>query len=255
VKNNLFPDLPRPIIFGHRGYSAVAPENTMSAFQACVDHDIRAIELDIHLCATGELVVTHDHSLKRVSGTEGIVEYMDYDALQHIDVGSWFSPEFTKERIPLLKEVFDAFGSSCFFDIELKSREKKDFGLALAAAALIREYRLEKRVLISSFNPLQLNYFKKHSGGKIPTAIIFSEDPEVPKFLRRGFGRFMTRCTVVKPEYLQLTEQRARKLQKRYFVFTWTVDEPELIREMASYQADGIISNDPVLVRKIITSL
>lgn len=253
MKTDLFPELIRPIIIAHRGYSALAPENTMSAFQTCIVHHVTVIELDIHLCASGELVVIHDHSLKRVSGLDGIVEDMHYSDLGRIDVGSWFSPEFSGERIPLLREVFDAFGSSCYFDIELKSRNKDDFGLALSTCKLIKEFQLEQRVMVSSFNPLQIRYIEKHSRRTIPTAVIYADDPEVPKLLRRGFGKYLTRCSALKPEYEQINERNIRRMKKRYHVFSWTVDDPQVVQQMAACGVDGIICNDPVQVGQMLT--
>jgi len=58
----------RPLLFGHRGYSLLAPENTMKAFDLCAERNIPGVELDVHLCKTGELVVIHDHNLRRLSG-------------------------------------------------------------------------------------------------------------------------------------------------------------------------------------------
>jgi glycerophosphoryl diester phosphodiesterase len=59
----------------------------MESFQSCADQGVQAIELDIHLCATGELVVTHDFNVKRVSGYDGLVEQMSFNQLRALDAG------------------------------------------------------------------------------------------------------------------------------------------------------------------------
>jgi len=56
----LLPDRPRPLLFAHRGCSSLAPENTMAAFATALRVGSPGVELDVHRCATGELVVAHD---------------------------------------------------------------------------------------------------------------------------------------------------------------------------------------------------
>ena len=54
-------------IFAHRGASAYAPENTLEAFKMAVDMGAHGVELDVHICRSGELVVAHDETIERVS--------------------------------------------------------------------------------------------------------------------------------------------------------------------------------------------
>ncbi|MDD2296482.1 MAG: glycerophosphodiester phosphodiesterase family protein, partial [Sphaerochaetaceae bacterium] len=105
----LFPHAKRPLLFGHRGYSELAPENTMAAFDLCVTHEIPGIEIDVHLCKTGELVVIHDHDLLRLAGVENTVEEMSLTELKQLDVGSHKDKKFAGERIPLLEELFTTY--------------------------------------------------------------------------------------------------------------------------------------------------
>ena len=67
-KKKLFPFTRYPLLFAHRGCSNAAPENTMAAFQKVLDYNIPGVELDVHICRTGELLVTHDFNLHRVTG-------------------------------------------------------------------------------------------------------------------------------------------------------------------------------------------
>jgi glycerophosphoryl diester phosphodiesterase len=76
---SLFPGLPRPLLFGHRGCSYAAPENTMQAIELCVMHRIPAVEIDIHLTLDGKLVLTHDFNIKRVSGIDAVIEKTTWD--------------------------------------------------------------------------------------------------------------------------------------------------------------------------------
>ncbi len=254
MHNFLLPGLSSPAVFGHRGYSAAAPENTFSAFHACRDHDVPGIEIDIHLCASGELVVFHDHDTQRITGTPGTVELMSLKELKKLDAGSWFSPSFKGEKIPTLEEVFKTFGSSFYYNIEMKSRRKDDFGLAEKTCRLIEKYSLTRRCIVSSFNPLQVRYVEKHSLTDISTAVIFADDPEVPKLLRHGLGRILVKGMMLQVEYAQITKRWYRRFhdKKGYRVIGWTMDDPGIIKKALALGVEGIISNDPVQTLELV---
>ena len=115
-----------PLIFGHRGAAAVAPENTLVSFQAAFDAGAAGIEFDVQLAADGEPVCLHDETPTRTAALpDGIrtarwARVTDCAAaeLQKIDVGTWFNAkfpglaksEFAGAGIPTLREVFARFG-------------------------------------------------------------------------------------------------------------------------------------------------
>lgn len=240
----------KPLVFGHRGFSALAPENTLSAFALCVEKGIEAVEFDVHECKSGELVIIHDHSLQRVAQVEGVVEESDYKFLASLDVGSHKGPEFAGEKIPLLSELFEQFGSALLYDIELKTYEKKDSGLALKTYNLIKQFKLENRCLISSFNPFAVRWFNRVSQGTIPTAIIYSETKELPKMFHHGWGRHIAKASMLKPDYLQVDAQSIAKLQQRrgYPMIAWTVNSATECRRLLDLGIDGLIGDDPLML-------
>ena len=71
-----------PLLFGHRGYSHLAPENTLPAFQALIDHGIPGVELDVQRCRSGEVVVLHDTDVQRITGKSARVENLSFQELQ-----------------------------------------------------------------------------------------------------------------------------------------------------------------------------
>ncbi len=249
------PDFPRPLIFAHRGISTRAPENTRASFGLAIEAGIPGIELDVHLSADGELVVIHDHYTGRTapgsvavsdspSGYE--VEKTSWDTMRRLDAGSWKAPSFSSERFMLLKELFAWAGERVYYDIELKSRVKDDYGLEKALAREIAVSGLARRCLVSSFNPFALARFKRLSPG-IPTGIIWSRTTELPFFLRRGEGRWIASADYLKPDH-RLAKPLARLVWHTTGGGTfipWTVDTPEEARRLLSLRAEGIISNDP----------
>ena len=245
----LFAGVPRPLLFGHRGYSSVAPENTMEAFDLCVGRGIPGAELDVHLCKSGELVIIHDHELQRLAGIDAVVEDSTYAELRQLDVGSHKDPRFAGARIPLLSELFSRHGRSLYYDVELKVRGTKDTGIARKTWELIRSHGLEDRCLVSSFNPFAIRRFNAVSHNAIPTAVIYCEDEEVPRILQHGWGRHIARATVLKPEWIQVNGPMMNRFSRRkgYPVLVWTVDEKEKGLKLLEQGVEGLISNDPSL--------
>jgi glycerophosphoryl diester phosphodiesterase len=237
----------RTLIIGHRGCPKLAPENTMASFDVCIEKNIPAIELDVHICESGELVVTHDFNLKRVTGYDGLVAETPYKKILELDAGSFFNPEFSAERIPKLNEIFEKYGNSLHYDIELKSRSMKDKQLCEKVWGMIQKFSLEDVCMISSFNPFQVRTFRKITEDTIPTAVIYSDTPEIPRLLRHGAGRYIASCSVLKPNRQLLSESVFNKdsLRKGYPIITWTVDDIKEAKRFIDLGVCGIISNNP----------
>ncbi len=243
---NILPGAERPLIFAHRGYSSIAPENTLASFSEALNRGVPGVELDIHLAAGGELVVTHDDNLKRVTGLDKKVENTDLAEIKKLDAGGWKDAGYSGERIPLLEEVFDLLGDKVYYDIEIKSRMRSESGIEKKLYELIKQYKLNERCIVSSFNPLPLKYFKNYSK-EVPTAIIYCNDDELPWYLRLGEGKWIGNTDILKPEHVKVNSLSMffNKSIGGRPVLPWTVDDPEIVKKLISKGVDGIISNDP----------
>ena len=251
----IFPGIARPLFFAHRGLSSRAPENTLAAFNLARNEKIPGIELDVHLCASGELVIFHDDTTKRVTDSNLRIEETTYSKLKKLDIGSWFSKEFSDERIPLLQDLFDLTGNEVYYDIEIKTRAKNNSELTSKLYTLIKKNNLEEHCLISSFNPLVLKDFSKLTK-TIPTAIIYSNDQELPFYLRGGLGEYIGKTSIIKPDKKITTKRKNQKKHKRgKLVIPWTVDDPEEMKTLLEYGVDGIVSNRPdILIKSLYKS-
>lgn len=229
----------KPMLFGHRGSSADHPENTIPSFADCLEHRIDGIELDVHLCKSGELVVVHDDDLKRVAQYDKKIADLTYEELTHIDVGNG-------EHVPLLKDVFDLGGMSLYYDIEIKAGDTKNLGLEKLLFGEIQGMNLASRCMISSFNPVSLLRFKRISRNTIPTALIYSDEPSVPKMLRHGGGRYIAR-----PSYLKPSKQEFANAPASYQTCPWTIDDRDEAKKFLESGASGIISNDPKALKDL----
>lgn len=239
-KKNL--PFPKPLLFGHRGYSSLKAENTLAAFQLCIEKGIPGVELDVQLCKTGELVIVHDANMQRVSGRDALVAELSFDELRSLDVGEG-------QQVPLLSELFELCGEKLYYDIELKVPGLPDGGLAKKTWQTITAFGLEGRCMISSFNPLALRRFNRISKKALPSAVIFDESPSIPKIFQHGWGRHIARATYMKPPLAQLDEAFVQKFKERkhYPLCVWTVDDLADGQRALEMGADGLISNDPAL--------
>jgi len=246
---SVLPDIPRPLVFGHRGMPADYPENTMISFRAACAAGVPGIELDVHLTADRRLAVIHDDSTERTcrdsrgAAVSLAIEQTDWMQLSSLSAGVWKGSAFTGEKIPLLDEVLEALGKDCYFDIELKTRSTSDAGLEQLTARTIRAFGLQNRCIVSSFNPFPLRIFKKYAP-EIPTAIIWSRSRELYWFLRHGEGYFLAHADILKPEHM-LVQQDAWFMKLGKPVIPWAVDERETADRLLAAGCEGLISNQP----------
>lgn len=141
------------LIFAHRGFSASFPENTMRAFFEAEKEQADGIELDVHLTKDWEPVVIHDEKVDRTTNGTGYVKEFTFKQLRMLNA-AWHNKKIIrKEPIPSLREVFEWLATNDLFcNVELKTEKIPYEGIEQIVASLIREYRLEKRIIVSSFN-------------------------------------------------------------------------------------------------------
>ena len=252
----------RPLILGHRGASAVAPENTLAAFSRAMSDGADGIEFDVRLARDRIPVVIHDATLKRTGLIQRVVSELTAKELQKIDVGSWFadrtrSPQssFIAEKLPLLEQVCELFrDSDGFLYIEMKCDKDDGPVLAEAVVRLARDSGLAERVVVESFDLSAIAAVKKEDP-TIRTAALFE-----PKFSRpissvRRLRMIDTACDLGADEIaLHHSLASARVVEKArqagLEIVVWTVADPAWIEIARSLGIKALITNDPAsLVR------
>lgn len=236
-----------PTYIAHRGASTLAPENSLAAFGLTRKLGGKAIELDVHLCKSGELVVTHDHYLDRIAGCHLKIEELDYSELLKIDTGSFFNKKFpeqanasySNERIPTLDMVFETAGPEMYFDIEMKVNAHSYDELAQATALCLGRHN-RNNCIVSSFHPLALRAYKKYGTEK--TAAIYCSYKEVPFIMRHKECLYLSCADIKKPSF-----ETAFKSQKfetgRKPVLVWTVDSTSVAQTLLENNVSSIITN------------
>lgn len=154
-----------PVLFGHRGTTLHAPENTLPAFAWALEQGGDGLEVDIRLSADGELVVIHDARTGRTTddATDRRIADLTLAEIKMLDAGAWFDPAYAGTRVPTLREVVETFDDPAV----LLLLDMKGEGIGAATVAAIRELGIAERALMSSFDEALL-------------AQVHAELPDVP---------------------------------------------------------------------------
>ncbi len=239
-----------PLILGHRGASAHAPENTLAAFTLARQQAADGIELDAKLSADGAIVVIHDQTVDRTTGGSGKVSSLRLAELKALDAGSHFSAVFKGEPIPTLEEVFTEVGRDLLVNVELTNYASLRDPLPEKVADLIRRMGMEKRVLISSFSPTNLVRFRRRLTG-VPLGLLTLEG--APGVLVRSLAGGLVPNQALHPYYSDVSASLVERYHRRgRRVNVWTVNQPEEMRRLAALKVDAIITDDPALARQVL---
>lgn len=246
-----------PLIIGHRGASAVAPENTMAAFREAIAVGANGIEFDVRLTRDGIPVVIHDSTLQRTGGLPHRVADLTWSELRKIDVGSWFTrnkslPQgsFAQETVPSLQELFALFqANDLVLCLEMKCDSLLEQApLAEACCRLIDEFAFKERVIVECFKLPTLTIIKQLDA-QIRTAALFEPSISTPSVI---FDQsVIAQATAVGASYLALHHRLAREglvhkaKMANLQVAVWTVDDPAWVARAESIGIDALITNDP----------
>jgi glycerophosphoryl diester phosphodiesterase len=233
-----------PIIFGHRGASANAPENTLAAFRLALRQGADGFELDVTLSADGVPVVIHDDTVDRTTDGEGRVSRLTLAELKRLDAGypTKFDGQFAGERIPTLAEVFQAFAGQAIMAVELKRDRSPGRQLAARAVELIQAHRLERSVIVSSFQNSNLRRVKALNPS-VPVGLLYTNALAAPLMRLLAAGR---PHEAHHPGLKHLSPRMVRWYHAHGLrVNVWTGDEESDLRRLVAAGVDGLITNHP----------
>lgn len=237
----------RTKVVAHRGYSAVAPENTLAAFRAAIDAGADAIEFDVRLTRDGHAVVLHDATVDRTTNGHGEVSKLTLAELRALRANKRFAPRFPDARVPTLDEVLALARGRTMALAELKDPDRKRLP-RLLAEALIR-HDMARRTLVISFHAGSLRRFRKLAPAVPVGLLALPYDPprrraiQVRADAMLGFFGALDRRVV--------RTARAAGLE----VYSWTVNDPVALRRIARLGVDGIISDDVAAARAAVEAI
>ncbi|MCB0007593.1 MAG: hypothetical protein KDE04_14105 [Anaerolineales bacterium] len=152
----------RPLLVGHRGAMAVAPENTMASFEAALAGGADLIELDVQLSSDKEIMIVHDFDLAYKTGKSGRPDQFSAAELRAMDMGSHFGPAFAGAQMPFLHEVLAWAKGRIGLMIEFKHEPPlySDDTLEERTIAMVRDYGMQDEVVFISFDQFALQRAK-----------------------------------------------------------------------------------------------
>ncbi|MGN6555609.1 MAG: glycerophosphodiester phosphodiesterase [Verrucomicrobiota bacterium] len=245
----------RPLVIGHRGYSAMAPENTLPSFQLAIDAGADLVELDYQHSKDGIPMVIHDATLGRTTNSRQVwkrrrvrVARKTAAEIQILDAGRWFDRQFTGTKIPTLSEALDFIcGNGSVALIEQKS------GKASTLVDLLREKKLINRVIVISFDWRFLRELHELE----PRQIIGALGP--PIRLANGRRPSPARTKRLNVAWMEALSQTGAKIavwnrqvsqsairaahQRKLAVWIYTIDDTKTRTRLIRLGCDGIISN------------
>jgi glycerophosphoryl diester phosphodiesterase len=226
----------------HRGSKVRAPENTLSALRQAIAEGADYAEIDVQTTADGVVVLLHDADLMRVASAGKRLRDVDYHQLKEIDVGSWFAPEFSSERIPTLQEVIDVARGRIKLNIELKYTWA-DPALAKKVGNLIRRNRFTSDCVVSSLNFEALTEIERDFPELTTGFIVFQAIGDLSR---------------MKADFLSISAARATARLVRDVhrheraVHVWTVNDPGNALSMIEMGVDNIITDEPAYLRGLL---
>lgn len=233
------------LVMAHRGDSTDAPENTLPAFQAAMDHGADAAEMDVQMTKDGTIIVLHDASINRTSTGHGNVWDVTYDEIKDLDNGSFFSPQFADTRIPTLDQVIKMCKGKLFLNIEIK-RTGHDEGIEQKVLDIIKNNDFQSQCDITSmdYNTLvTVRSLDSTIQTVYTTAVALGDVTDLT-----AADAFSVETTFVNQTFVRSLRQNGKKL------FVWTVNDEDAMQKMVLLGANAIITNDPATCRNVVES-
>ncbi|MDN3595463.1 glycerophosphodiester phosphodiesterase [Zunongwangia endophytica] len=216
-----------PLKIGHRGAKGHVAENTIESIKKAMTLKVDMIEIDVHLCKTGELVVIHDEELDSTTTCTGFVGEKSLKELKSCRTTEGY-------QIPTLEEVLDVVQDKVILNIELKGE-----GTALPVLNLLEKHP-KSRILISSFNFNELMSLRSENT-EIPLAVLTEDDMSIAFLQARHL-----KAAAIHPYYKLVTRDYIGDCHRNNIkVNVWTVNKTEKIKKMKNLGVDGIFSDFP----------
>ena len=241
--------MPYPRLCAHRGFSTVAPENSMPAFGAAISLGAQEIEFDLWPTADGEIVSCHDATLDRVSDGMGKIYEKTYAELINLDFGVKFGEQFKGLRIVRFEDILQKFAGHVIMNIHVKTRsDTYDEAAMKKIVALIREYDCARHVYFMISPDSVIRQFMEYAPD---IAMCVGHVKDRPwEIVERAIELGAAKVQLFKPYFDQATVDKAHAHGIKCNVFY--ADDIEEARRYRDMGIDTILTNDYL---KISTAL
>lgn len=242
------------VFVAHRGESADAPENTLSAFRLAWQRRDQAFELDVHLTSDGQLIVSHDGNTRRTTGVNREIAKCTAEELRALDAGKWKSEKWTGEKLPFLSEALATIPKNgrCFIEVKVGPE-----AIGKVAQVIRETHRKPEQIAIISFNAKSVEEAKRQMPD-IPAYLLasFRQDPATGTW-SPSVDELIATAKTLHLDGLDLAAQPpidaefvSRVKAAGLGIYVWTIDDPVLARKMIDAGVQGITSNKAAWLRR-----
>lgn len=233
----------------HRGFSGKYPENTMVAFKKAVEVGCDGIETDLHMTKDGIIVICHDETIDRTTNGRGFIHEYNYNELWKFDAGIKFHKEFEGEKIPSIDEFLDYVkDKNILINLELKNDVIHYDEMEKKVIEKVYEFKLENNVILSSFNHYSMIRAKEYDGsiktGLLCAAALYNVHDYVKTVGADALHPFFP--TLMDKGIVDCIKKSGIEIN------TYTVNEEKHMKKLIGMGVDGIITNYPDKLKKIL---
>jgi glycerophosphoryl diester phosphodiesterase len=237
-------------IVAHRGASYYAPENTLSAIELAIIQGADGVEFDIRETKDNVPILLHDETLIRTTNaiSNKRVSDLTYEEISAYDAGSWFSEEFSSEKVPTFDQALQVIKGRTIAYIDIKTR---NVIVEMEIVRLIEEYDMVGDVRIMSFNEEQLFRFKEYNPSLKTILLVGMTNTYIYPFLEDDrIDDFAINTDVIKnnPRLIDVIHRYDKK------AYAWVVDDQKAVYLGMDADVDGFITKRPIVAREIAYS-
>jgi glycerophosphoryl diester phosphodiesterase len=229
-------------VIAHRGAAGKAPENTLASVRQAMKDGADWIEIDVQESMDGEVVVIHDSDFMKLAGKDLKVWDSTLKELREIDVGSWFGPEFSAERVPTLTQVLEETRGQSRVLIELKYYGH-DQQLEQRVVDIVEKAGMVNEVAVMS---LKLSGIKKFHALRPDWVVGLLSSKAIGNLYDLDMDFFAINMGMATPGFIRNVHLADKQ------VFVWTVNDQVSMSRMISLGVDGIITDEPELARNVL---
>jgi glycerophosphoryl diester phosphodiesterase len=234
-------------IFAHRGSAGTHPENTMISFEEGYRAGADGIEIDVQLTKDGKVAVIHDEKLDRTTSGKGYIKDSSMAEIKRLNASHKYTGKYGKTAVPELEEVLDWLqGTNLMCNIELKNGVFLYPGMEEAVIRLVRAYRMEERIIFSSFNHYSLIYCHRLAP-EIETAPLYRDGLFMPWIYARAIGaKAMHPSIACAPDPIIETAIKEGIKTRPY-----TINSEDKMKRLFEIRCSAIITDYPAIAVKL----
>ena len=229
-------------VVAHRGAAGKAPENTLASIRQAITDGTDWVEIDVQETADGEVIVIHDSDFMKLASVNLKVWDGTLEQIQDIDVGSWFDPQFSAERVPTLTEVLEESKGKARVVIELKYYGH-DQQLEQRVVDIVEQLGMTNEVAIMS---LKYEGIQKIRALRPDWTIGLLSATAIGNLASLDVDFLAVAQGMATPGFVRRSHDQGKQ------VFVWTINDAVTLSRMMSLGVDGVITDEPALAREVI---